>query len=536
MTTRPPRQAGRAKRSVAQSRPKSSPQAKATSATMPAAPPRRVLIEVIGRYHWLNPAVMDIMRQRYGTRFIVIAGSEEVRAWYLERTGPEDEILTYDEIEDVEISIDPEADAQKAWDNEEAYATNYLLDIIQQDRAIFGTYLPYAASSWSKRPTPSLELLTARINHYFQWADDLLRRNQIDLVLIRPTGICNTTIIHVAMARGLPISMSRPSRYASYVTWTYGPYSANNILKQAYEQAPRPKALPEIEILPPEGSRQVFEAYLKRRSLRSFMRTLLLIVYNQSVKTYRALIVRKTGKLPPMLSPIRDQFQSRRLEARLEALSKKDLAELSEKPFVLLLLPKEPEYTVQSLAREFSNVKAIAQQLALALPAGFNLVIKEHSRIGYRSMSFYTDLLKLPNVLFASARIPGISLIRESRAVATVAGTAAVEAALVGKRAVIFTDRVEYSFLPSIAIVASFRDLAKTLRDAVRPLSDKESDEFRRCGLRYRAAIVATSFDARGTKVFDGDGELDPGEAERAVDILMRSYEMQLGHGLRQGG
>ena len=330
--------------------------------------------------------------------------------------------------------------------------------------------------------------------------------------------------------------MSRPSRYSSYVTWTYGPYSANNILKAAYEKAPIPKSLPEIEILPPEGSRQVYEAYLKRRSLRSFVRTLLLIVYNQSVKTYRALFVRRTGILPPMLSLIRDHFQSRRLEAKLEALSKTDVTALTAKPFLLLLLPKEPEYTVQSLAREFSNVKAIAQQLALALPAGFDLVIKEHSRIGYRSMSFYTDLLKLPNVQFASARIPGISLIREAGAVATVAGTAAVEAALVGKRAVIFTDRVEYSFLPNIKIVTSFRDLAKTLRDAVQPLTKMDSDEFRRCGLRYRAAIVATSFDANGTKVFEGDGDLDPDEAEKAVDILMHSYELQRRHGLRPGG
>lgn len=506
------------------------------SGRSPSNPPRRVLIEAIGRYHWLNPVIMDIMRRRYGTRFVVIVGGEDVRTWYRERCAPDDEIIIYDEIEGVEIAVDPEADAREARANEEAYGTNYLLDIIQQDRTIFGTYLPYAASSWSRRATPDLDSLTARINHYFEWAEDLLERKKIDLLLVRPTGICNTTIIHVAMARGLPISMSRPSRYGSYVTWTYGPYSANDILKAAYERAPMPKSAPEMEIAPPEGSRQVYAAYLKRRSLRSFARTLLLIFYNQSIRIYRALIARRIGKLPPFLSQIGDEFQSRRFESKLEALSKNDMAQIGAKPFLLLLLPKEPEYTVQSLAREFSNVKAIAQQLSLALPAGFNLVIKEHSRIGYRSMSFYTDLLKLPNVVFASARIPGIALIREASAVATVAGTASVEAALVGKRAVIFTDRVEYSFLPNILIVTSFLDLAKILREAVRPLSEKEADHYRRCGLRYRAAIAATSFDAKDTKVFEGNAELDPGEAEKAVDILMHSYELQLRHGLRPGG
>ena len=55
-----------------------------------------------------------------------------------------------------------------------------------------------------------------------------------------------------------------------------------------------------------------------------------------------------------------------------------DVKIINKKPFLYFPLPMEPEYNTHSLSKEFINVHAMAQQLALCMPSGYTLVIKEH--------------------------------------------------------------------------------------------------------------------------------------------------------------
>ena len=54
------------------------------------------------------------------------------------------------------------------------------------------------------------------------------------------------------------------------------------------------------------------------------------------------------------------------------------------------LLPKEPEYTVQSLSREFSNIQALIS-LAISLPVDCTLIVKSIRGWGFESLSFITN-------------------------------------------------------------------------------------------------------------------------------------------------
>lgn len=498
--------------------------------------PKSVLIEVLTIYDWLNPAIMKLLRERYGTRFTLIVGSDRQRDISTPWCAEQDKILL---LEDLEAGgrdgaskdrdqHDTIADFETARRYEETYDVNYMLDIVQQDRGVFGMHLYYASGLWTTRKSPDLLELTRKINGHFAVATKLLDKEGIDLTIIRPGGLLGTVLVHVAMARGIPVTMSRPARYKSYVTWAYGPYSGDKLFREAYEQVPEMEPVPLEEILPPEGSRQVFDHFLAQFSLKTLLRELAIAVVVQAIKHYRAFKRRTFAKMPPLHAILRDAIDSWRSLHRLERLSESDIEKICERPFVLFLLPKEPEYTVQSLAREFSNVQAIVQQVALSLPAGYNLVVKEHSIVGFRRRAFYDDILKLPNVIMASPRLPGIELAARSAAVSTIAGTTAVEAALIGKQAIIFTRRVEYSFLPNIHTVTSFFDLAAVLRDALRERSNAEIDALRRCGARYSVAVAASSFDAAGTKVFKGTGEISEEEAERGTDILLKVFRMQL--------
>lgn len=492
--------------------------------------PQCMLIEALGRYEWLNPVVMKILRERYGTRFVLVVGSNATRAAYMKWCSDADHIIVLDDVEreasQVASGVDMESATAEARRNEDAYGLTYLQDIVQQDRTIYGTYLPYAASSWSSRRVPGLDEVTCRINYFFRWANQLFDRFGIDLVNIRPGGLLSTTLVHAAMHRRIAVTMSRPARYGSYVTWTYGPYSAGDVFEEAYHRQPKDIPVPEDAIRPPEGSRQVFEKFRRQISVKALVKSLLLATYNHVVHSYEALREGVLDRMPSYFPTIWDIVYSWWSMRHLESMSERDMDKITKSPFLLFLLPKEPEYTVQSLAREFSNVQAIVLQMALAMPAGYKLLVKEHSRVGYRRLAFYRDLLKMPNVVLVSSTIPGLQLIPRAAAVSTVAGTAALEAALMGKPSIIFTSRVEYSFLPSIKVVSTFMELASTVREALRPRLPIEIEQIRRDAARYRRAVQETSFDAPGTKVFEGNAKLSEEQANRAVDILLHVFNM----------
>lgn len=488
------------------------------------------LHQLLGRYEWLNTAIMKILRKRYGTRFILLAGSEDVRQRYLPFCSKEDTVLVLTEVEDLCLeNLNAKESTALARKNEDKYGISYLLDIIQQDRVIFGTYMPYAASSWSKRKIDNLELLNAKINAYFDWSNSLIEKEKVDLAILRPGGLLATVFINAATHKKIPVTMSRPSRYKSYLTWTYGAYSGDQIFEDSYNKQSLDgiSPVPLEDILPPEGSRQVFEQFKKQTSVKLLIRSLLLAVYNHTVHGFNAIRRGEMHRIPSLTAKLSDLVYSWFSLRKLDSLSENDLERMSEKPFVAFLLPKEPEYTVQSLARNFSNVQAIVQQVSLSLPAGYNLIVKEHSRVGYRRLAFYEDLLKLPNVVLCNAKIPGSVLMARASAVATVAGTAALEAALLGKKAVIFTDNVEFKFLPSIEVVTSFDTLVPALKRAVREETPEGIEAIRLNGARYRAAVAAASFDAPNTKVFEGNAAISETEAEKSVDLLVLAFHMQ---------
>lgn len=492
--------------------------------------PKCVFIELLGRYEWLNTKIIKGMRERYGTRFILLAGSEAVREYFRPFCTDQDQILTLDEVEKFRATLTSTLDAAfVARQNEEKYDINYLLDIIQQDRGVFGTYMPYAASSWAKKRVPNLDSLNGEINYYFKWANDLINREGVDLVILRPGGLLATTFITVATHKKIPVTMSRPSRYKSYLTWTYGAYSGRQIFEEAYNKQPPDgfAPVPLEEILPPEGSRQVFEQFQKQSSIIFLIRSLMLAVYNHTIHGFNALRRGEGHRIPSLAAAFNGLVYSWYSLRKLDSLSQKDLNSMCEKPFVAFLLPKEPEYTVQSLARNFSNVQAIVQQTAMCMPAGYNLVVKEHSRVGYRRLAFYEDLLKLPNVIFCNARIPGSMLMARASAVATIAGTAALEATLLGKKSLIFTPDVEFTFLPSVKIITSFDMLVTALRDAVKDETPEIVEKIRLSGARYRAAVAAVSYDAPNTKVFEGNSSLSDKELDRSIDLLIHSFQMQ---------
>lgn len=108
-------------------------------------------------------------------------------------------------------------------------------------------------------------------------------------------------------------------------------------------------------------------------------------------------------------------------------------------PFVLFALHLQPESSTLVRGQFFQDMLAVIRNLALSMPAGFKLYVKEHDvMFGQRPLAFFHQLKRMPNVVCVSPYESGPDLVRRAAAVATVTGTIGWEAALLGKPVIAF--------------------------------------------------------------------------------------------------
>ncbi len=116
----------------------------------------------------------------------------------------------------------------------------------------------------------------------------------------------------------------------------------------------------------------------------------------------------------------------------------KDL-ELKNLNYLFLGLHKQPEASVDVLGRYYEDQYQNIINLWRALPEGWSFVIKEHSiAIGDRALAFYKKIQALPGIILVNEQMPSYELIKHAQLVATVSGTIAYEAALMGIPAITF--------------------------------------------------------------------------------------------------
>jgi hypothetical protein len=117
------------------------------------------------------------------------------------------------------------------------------------------------------------------------------------------------------------------------------------------------------------------------------------------------------------------------------------------RPYVFFPLHKQPEASIDIKGSPFSNQLEIIRALARTLPVSHDLYVKEHSvALSTRPGSFYRELSRIPAVRLISPFTDSFELIIGSDLVVTITGTAAYEAALLGRPAAtiapVFFDRV----------------------------------------------------------------------------------------------
>lgn len=137
--------------------------------------------------------------------------------------------------------------------------------------------------------------------------------------------------------------------------------------------------------------------------------------------------------------------------------------------FAYFPLQVSPERSNLSAAPNFTNQLEVIHNIAMSLPLDYKLYVKEHPIqivSNWRKISFYKEILKIPNVELLHPTFPNDELLKKCSLVIVVTGTNGLLAAFYEKPSIVFSD-VLYSSLPSVHTVKNLEDLPSLIRTAV---------------------------------------------------------------------
>jgi hypothetical protein len=140
-----------------------------------------------------------------------------------------------------------------------------------------------------------------------------------------------------------------------------------------------------------------------------------------------------------------------------------------KQPYVYFPLSVENEKEILFSAPLLTNQFEIIRNIARSIPIGYKLFVKEHpnqSNHNWRSISFYKELLNLPNVYLIHPSVSNEKLFENCSLVITISGSSGFEAAFYNKPSLLFSD-LGYSILPSVNIVKTPEELSNSIKHSI---------------------------------------------------------------------
>jgi hypothetical protein len=507
-----------------------------------SSPPRCVfLVARINFDAMVHAPLVKRLRERHGTRFIVwTVDGDRAKDWQRWIADGDRILVETEQLREASrADPDPEAALARARANERRYCITYMRNVLHQDKGIAARYLQHVPNSAFARrdPGPLIDLVR-KINHYIGLAEQIFDSDRADLLLMRRSGVFNSAVHAVAESRRIPSSFVDHTRRGRLLSFAEGPDHGARALRAIADSLPPPALLDLSDIAPPPDTQWFIDRLNRYWSLSALAGRLYRLTRNYAAHIAIDILKRQAAARLPYLGQIRNVVAEYRTARMLDGMTLKSIDDIARRSFVLFTLHFDPEYTSSTLARDFNHTHAVIQQMALSLPSGYRLVVKEHVQgIGSRDETFYRSLACLPNVVFADHRIRAVELAARSEAVATIAGTIATEATLLGKPVILFSPYVPYAYFPGVRVVREISSLPAVVRAALAPRTDAEIREEREASARFRAASEILAFDAPSLDYDDGGNrnrnsanvEIPPESLERAERILRAVIAAQTG-------
>ena len=206
--------------------------------------------------------------------------------------------------------------------------------------------------------------------------------------------------------------------------------------------------------------------------------------------------------------------------------------DLGNEKFIFFPLVVDPERSLLIDAPFYTNLIELITNIVKSLPIGYKLYVKEHPIMNardWRPISFYKQIMSLPNVKMIHPSIPPQEILQKCSLVITLGSTAGFEAAFYGKNTIIFTNSL-YSPLKSVSLLKDIHDLPKFIRKSLHTSVDfTDLSKFVDILNKNSFDFDITSFDNDVSKEFFYSGFLSDVEInESRMRILLDRYDEML--------
>ncbi len=173
-------------------------------------------------------------------------------------------------------------------------------------------------------------------------------------------------------------------------------------------------------------------------------------------------------------------------------------------------LHMEPEATILMYSPWLRDQIEMCRIVSQALPAGWQLLVKENPKMkGMRPIDYYRRLKAIPNIVLVSPDVDSTNLVLAARVTVTLAGTASNEAAVLGKPSIALgrPPGLKMLFAGDISSQLSLVDLFEKLQQKEYTLD-----------LNYWRTWLSGSFPGHIVPVFNSEGVLCTPQDKENVD------------------
>lgn len=195
--------------------------------------------------------------------------------------------------------------------------------------------------------------------------------------------------------------------------------------------------------------------------------------------------------------------------------------------YAYFALHAEPEAILPFSSPFYTDQQWIIEQIARSLPLHYKLYVKDHPQMaGRRTISYYKQIKKIPNVKLIDPAVSSLKLSQNSRIVTTMAGTAGWEAVLLKKPVIIFGE-IFYSPLSMVKMCTDITRLPHLVKEQLENFKYNEEEL-----LCFLSALYKESVPLDLPQIWDVEGAGMVEKKKRAltplVDLLAKKLALKL--------
>ena len=444
----------------------------------------------------------------------------------------------YDEGDDIVTT-------QQVQEIEERYNLDSIWRTIYSDRFLVYTFLN-SRHVKAQKPVSNDYILSVCWNTY-RTVQDLLDKSMPDYVIAPVIGCLANYLLHLeCKQRNIPFSIIGTARIGKNRFFADNHYHYSSLVKDRHEtlmfhpeESPKYEEAKQIYSQMRSANSSVKSEYLKQVRQKTLGPSnkwvqicLGLILF--PARIVKALLMHKRifgfhriwNPANSRLNAVLNVYIGLREKFLATDNQGKCIPSVDEINFRYVFFPLhyEPELSLMVYCPEYSNQTELCRRVALLLPKGVRLLVKEHpNMVPSRKKQFYENLNGLPNLEIIYGSVPSEKIFTNKQCVAvlTISSTTGLEAAMNGKPVVVLTP--EFEKLPTVYYTATLSNAIKRLQILCSENIKFDAEKVNKGNLAYLCALLEHSFDTDYAKYWvTGGGDFD---AEKTVQAIYRWLE-----------